>query len=745
MRHHHGLFLGVLFFLGFSLICVWCAHADVLAGQRKWTPIGPYGGDRFLVSIHPEDSDVLYAVGHGGVHKSTNGGESWVDIHSQDMRGSFYSFAFHPKDPSHVFTASNGSGVFESADGGARWQKTVDGLPYIVIANGRRRYPAVSSLAFDRKGFLYAGTVLGRLRVNDVTLAHVYRYDTVRRTWMLFDRGLPQRARSLSELSADNRPATALLAVAADGSLWLSLYSHGVYTLVGDRWIGKGLTSAEITFIKPVPKRPEEIYIGTQDDWVFHTTDAGRHWEQLPLPEALKGARVPLVYALAADPNRPDLLWIGCNAYGGSNEQPFFRPFKTQKAPAGQILWFADKGVYRPLHFKMGVYYSPFRTTIDAKSGLYDDKAIGKRSRISYQTGGGTWCVIKVDGARLAPAIEGINGLYLNCMFIDEDGVFLSAAEAGIFVKIPGAEHYVRHSPARNLVYTWAIARDYSRKQAYLYGTGHPAWSWPEVRGIYRLDLNWMGPGRSLSSARPQPILGNTGIWTIRTFKKRPELIYAGSQDRGFLVSRDGGRTFVELNEGLRERNVCCILAEADGTPRFAGTRTSDGDYLRGRHWGPMANENGGLYRFDRKNKRWRPTGISKAVFSLAGASDTLMCATSVGLRVSHDGGHTWEVSGKGLPRALCWDVKGTSGPNPVFYAGVFGHGVFRSLDLGASWQNITYDLNNLAIDELLVDPTNPRRILAATLGGSAFSFVDKPPHSSSQSQIRRQRESGRE
>jgi hypothetical protein len=80
-----------------------------------------------------------------------------------------------------------------------------------------------------------------------------------------------------------------------------------------------------------------------------------------------------------------------------------------------------------------------------------------------------------------------------------------------------------------------------------------------------------------------------------------------------------------------------------------------------------------------------------------------------------------------------------------VFFAGVYGHGVFRSVDLGASWQNITYDLKNLAIDELLVDPTNPRRILAATLGGSAYSFVDELPLGSNRVQNKRQRESGRE
>lgn len=591
-------------------------------------------------------------------------------------------------------------------------------------------------MAFDKAGYLYVGTRHGRVRIHNVLVTYAYRYNFAKKSWLPFDKGLPGEKKKSVDTPSERTPATAMLNAGADGSIWLSLYGHGMYVRDGERWVPKGLNGEKITFVEPVPERPSEIYVGTADNWIFHSKDGGTHWQRLPLPQELNGTTLPMVYALAADPNRPDLLWIGCKAYGAAVESPFFNPGKNQKAPAGEILWLADKAMYKPLRFKMGVYHCPFRITIDRKSGLYEaGRGIGQRSRTLYQTAGGTACVIKVDGPKKTTAIKGINGLHLNSMFLDGKGTFLAASEAGIFVKPQGVDDYIFRRPAAKLVYTWAIARDYTGGHRYYYGTGHPAWSWPEVRGIYRFDIQPKGHEQPAVSQPSRPIVGNTGIWTIQTFQKSPDLVYAGSQDRGFLVSRDGGKTFVERNEGLGERNVRCILAEADGTLRFVGTRTSDGNYLQGNLWGPMVNEDGGLYRFDSKENCWRSTAITKATFSIAGESDIIVCATSLGLRVSRDGGRTWMVSKNGLPNGLCSDVKCTPGPNPVFYVGVFEHGVFRSRDLGESWENITYNLGNLLVDELLIDPGNPEHILVATLGGSAYSFVDKPSPGSNEEQ----------
>lgn len=721
----------------FSLLILPSA-AKAGAGTERWEPFGPPGGDRFRVFIHPKDNKILYCVGHGGVHKSTDAAENWKAVHTPEMAGSFLSFAFHPDDPEHIFTASVVSGIFESADGGATWKAVNEGFP------GRAgfRYAPVSALCFDREKNLYAATVCGRVRVADVKVTFVYRFDRAKKRWEPFDAGLPDlKYETIGPAFAkliDFPFVTALMENQAGGGLLLSLHGHGCFRLEGAKWVAIGPEKAQVTYLQPSPADPAEIYAGTRADWIYRTTDGGATWRRLDLPAKLSGRRtLPLVYNMAVDPNDPALVLIGCSAAGGSNEQPLFTPSPGQKAPAGIIVYRSDKNVYWPVVFNDGVHYCGFRTTIDGDGGAFDDPLFGRRSRIIYHTSGGLGCVQKYDGRERRIKVRGINGVYLNAMFVDERGIFLGAGEEGILLKKPGDADFRFFKSADTLIYTWCFARDYSAGDGYFYGTGHPAWSWPRSRGIYKMkftearsiaDLGAMrSPEGEAAKFKPEQILKDTGIWTIKTFRSDPSLVYAGSQDRGFLVSRDAGGTFKELNEGLAEKNVCAILAGGSGEILFAGTRTSDGDILAKNPWHPMPGEAGGLYSFDERNKKWIPAGVKCAVYSIARSGGTIMCASSNGIFASADSGATWKKCTGGLPdKGLCVDVKCARGPKPVFYAGISGAGVFRSADGGASWKDISGDLTNRMIDELLVDPNDEKVVYAATLGGSAYRFIDR-------------------
>ncbi len=61
------------------------------------------------------------------------------------------------------------------------------------------------------------------------------------------------------------------------------------------------------------------------------------------------------------------------------------------------------------------------------------------------------------------------------------------------------------------------------------------------------------------------------------------------------------------------------------------------------------------------------------------------------GVCVSNDYGAEWQVLGKGLPGAACTavvvDAKNSKPDALVLYAGVWGHGVYKSTDSGATWK----------------------------------------------------------
>ncbi|MDQ7824750.1 MAG: hypothetical protein RDV48_18270 [Candidatus Eremiobacteraeota bacterium] len=674
------------------------------------------------MSVHPRDNQILYCVGHGGVHKSVDGAAHWKAIHSQEMQGSFFSFAFHPDDGEHLFTASNRLGIFESLDGGEHWRKMNEGFPGNLSGGGEKICPPVSSLAFDGEKNLYAALCMGEQARVKGTVAPVLRYDSGSKRWTPLGKGLP---------AAEEKPR-ALVARGADGKIWLSLYGKGCFLLEKGTWCEAGPPRSKVTFLNPSPARADEAYIGTQDDWVYRTKNGGKNWERLPLPAELRQSAVlPLVYNLAVDPNNADLIVIGCNAAGGSTEQPFFNPLPSQKAPAGTIIYYAGSSTYRPLNFRRGVYYGGFRNTPDRASGLYDDPLAGKRTKVYYRTGGGLACVIKLTDKGSSLAINGINGVYTNALFIDERGTFFAAGEEGILAKRAGDDEFLYVKPAKTLLYTWCFARDYSRDGAFYYGTGYPAWSWPESRGIYRLELSWMKPLSQLAQSEKrssfQQVLGNTGIWKLLTFKEKPGLIIAGTQDKGVMISDDGGKSFRQMSRGLSEKSVCALWAARQGKTLLAGTRESDGNPLEKHSWHPVPGEKGNLYILDEKRGQWTPSILRKAVFSIAACGDTILCATSTGPYLSRDGGRTWGKSSRGLPSSpRCVDIKCTEGKQPRFYAGLSAQGIFRSDDRGESWQDITGDLPNKFIDELLIDPHDARVIYAATLGGSAFRMTDE-------------------
>ena len=111
--------------------------APVSAGVDEWTTDGPLGGGVSSVAVAPSDPDVLCAgTLSAGAFKSTDGGETWA-VTGPGLRRrpvtwsstldraltSFRDIAVDPVDPSRIYVANLGSGLFRSVDGGESWQR----------------------------------------------------------------------------------------------------------------------------------------------------------------------------------------------------------------------------------------------------------------------------------------------------------------------------------------------------------------------------------------------------------------------------------------------------------------------------------------------------------------------------------------------------------------------------------------------------------------------------------------------
>ena len=128
-------------------------------GGANWEFVGLENvGQIGAVRIHPMNHNIVYvaAVGNAfkanaerGIFKTTNGGKTWQKVlFISDMVG-FSDVEFLPSNPETLFAAawkaerkpwtiiSGGTpqegGIYKSQDGGATWEKTMEGLPTSLI------------------------------------------------------------------------------------------------------------------------------------------------------------------------------------------------------------------------------------------------------------------------------------------------------------------------------------------------------------------------------------------------------------------------------------------------------------------------------------------------------------------------------------------------------------------------------------------------------------------------------------
>ncbi|MBU0638524.1 MAG: hypothetical protein KKB50_06640 [Planctomycetes bacterium] len=97
-------------------------------GGQSWIQIATeaqVGGRCSKVAIAPDDPLRIYVTGSSGCARSTDGGNTWT----MQITGSCSDLALNPLDPSVVYVAQNGIAVYRSLDGGDSFIKLTNGLP----------------------------------------------------------------------------------------------------------------------------------------------------------------------------------------------------------------------------------------------------------------------------------------------------------------------------------------------------------------------------------------------------------------------------------------------------------------------------------------------------------------------------------------------------------------------------------------------------------------------------------------
>jgi len=114
-------------------------------GGRSWQSATLAGQD--AMNLARAEAGVVWAAGHNVLAKSNDGGETWQDVRPDGLPSlDVHGFAVDPRDPSTLYAAIAGRGLYRSTDGG-------DGFSVVSTEVG----PGVMALAVTPDGRILAG------------------------------------------------------------------------------------------------------------------------------------------------------------------------------------------------------------------------------------------------------------------------------------------------------------------------------------------------------------------------------------------------------------------------------------------------------------------------------------------------------------------------------------------------------------------------------------------------------------
>ena len=276
-------------------------QANARIANPRWKELGPFStqttatgnisnylwgynvGRLGAVAFHPTDANTIYAIASGrggsnagGLWRTTDGGQTWTALFDEGKNMVLTDVAVSPKNPQTVYatgnyfgtsstgTGTSGYGVFKSTDGGVSWTFTSFKLQYETNATGSKA-------------------------------------NVPRATNMLIDPADDQHLIALC--------SRAIMYSTDGGQVWQKAVSSTVDRLA-DYW--------DIEF---KPNDPSVVYVGgSGKDQVLRSTDGGKTFSQLPLPDAVEVGTVGRV-ELAVSAAAPDFLYLltslGTERHGG--------------------------------------------------------------------------------------------------------------------------------------------------------------------------------------------------------------------------------------------------------------------------------------------------------------------------------------------------------------------------------------------------------------------------------------------
>lgn len=557
------------------------------------------------------------------------------------------AIARDPLSPSRAWAATFGAGVYRSLDGGATWTGHRTGLVNTFV-----RCLAVQPRHPDS---LYCGTNDG--------------------LYLSVDGGVTWK-RLLSTLSGGTIHSVRAVIVhpVRTGVVYAATFGLGAYKSLngGATWsaINLGLPSTSLRTIRMNPARPETLLAGAGTGFgIQRSVNGGLSWAPVPDTTATAGSCEEIEFdalnplrIYAAESDRGVLR----STDGGQTWASINRgltSFRTRcLAVVDTLRYLGTDG--------MGVFFTTLNDTMwhPANAGLSSGVVDGLWS--SAAAPATVWAATDGGGIFTSTSSGGL--------WTQQDGGLLSTFAFSLAVR-----------PSSHRIYDGAGFGD----QTWCSGDGAATWT----RAAYLFSRD------SEHGICPDPLL--------------PSTVYLATYGTGVYRSLDDGATWSDLdslNGTLTNGYIRPLIAwPGQGGHLFAGSAI-----------GPFESTDGGAHWLSRVGNL--PAGFGVHALALVpGSPATLFAGSdSSGVYRSTDGGATWSAKNVGLFPAFIHDLMVDATNSAVVYAAT-DSGVFRSANSGDLWTRVITGLPVGEVRALAQDLAHPGTLFCGVFGGGVFTSVN--------------------